>query len=405
MDTPEIVTKQACLEDHCRRWRSAGRFAFDTEFIRDDTYNATLCLVQVTVGGEVVLIDPTADLDVNAFWDLVTDETVTTIVHAGKEDFEVCLRATGKPPRNLFDVQIAAGFVGLGYPLSLSRLVSLALHRRISKGQTLTDWLRRPLTQEQVRYAVEDVAHLPAIHDHLHARLEEAGRLAWAREEFAEYESRDCYQRPAQQRLFKLKGTKKLDGLGLAVLAKLVEWRDRWAESRNRPTRAMMRDDVLVTIAMRRPKRARNLEVLRGFPQSRKSKIVQEVLDLIKEAEAMPKSEWPEPFKPHDDTPMTKAVLNILSAFTRAVCHEEGLGHDLVGSTQRLRELLDFMLDGSAARPLLLTGWREEFIGRRLVDLLKGRSELHLSGWPHDPRLEVVNHPRSGVGRQPAPGS
>jgi ribonuclease D len=90
---------------------------------------------------------------------------------------------------------------------------------------------------------------------------------------------------------------------------------------------------------------------------------------------------------------MTKVALSMLSAYVRAVCHEEGLGHDLVGSTQRLRELLDYLLGESQERPLLLTGWREEFVGRRLADLLEGRSELHLSGWPHDLRLHVVSHP------------
>jgi ribonuclease D len=422
MKTPELVTSQSRLESHCRRWREAGRFAFDTEFIRDETYDARLCLVQVSTDGEVVLVDPTADLDINLFWELVTDEAVTTIVHAGKEDFEVCLRATGKPPRGVFDVQVAAGFVGLGYPLSLARLVNLTLQRRIVKGQTLTDWLRRPLTEEQVRYAAEDVAYLPAICDVLTARLAAAGRTAWAREEFARFEDPFIYQRPVEQRLFKLKGAKKLDGLGLAVLARLLDWRDRWAQARNRPTRAMMRDDVLVSIAKRRPQRPGDLRVLRGFPQSRNSRIVQEVLDVVKAAAATPRVEWPEPYQPPDETPMTKAALDILSAFTRAVCHEEGLSHDLLGSTQRLRELLDYLLDGSRSvgspcptptfgqgptlganarrcsdyanpRPLLLTGWREQFIGHRLVDLLHGRSELHLSGWPHDLRLEVVSHP------------
>jgi ribonuclease D len=401
MNTPEYVTDQRCLEAHCRRWRAAGRFAFDTEFIRDDSYDAQLCLIQVTTDGEVVLVDPTADLDVRPFWKLVTDEAVTTIVHAGKEDFEVCLRATGKPPRNVFDVQIAAGFVGLGYPLSLVRLVNLLQHRRLTKGQTLTDWLRRPLTEEQLRYAVEDVVHLPAMHKSLRARLEETGRTAWAREEFAQLEKPGLYERPAQQRLFKLKGTKKLDGLGLAVLERLVDWRDRWARERNRPTRAMMRDDVLVTIAKRRPQRASELQVLRGFPQSRKSKIVQEILDLIKVAQATPKAEWPEPYEPREDTAMAKAALDILSAVTRAACHEEGLAHDLVGATQRLRELLDYRLGKSNERPLLLTGWREQFIGRRLVDLLEGRSELHLSGWPNDLRLQVLSHPAGG---RKAPG-
>ena len=231
-------------------------------------------------------------------------------------------------------------------------------------------------------------------------RLEAAGRTAWACEEFTLLEDPAYYERPAVQRLFKLKGSKKLDPLGLEVLARLVQWRDNWAQARNRPTRALMRDDVLVSIAKRRPRRASELEVLRGFPQSRKSRIVQEILDLITEAAATPASTWPEPYRVRDDTPMTKVALDLLSAFTRAICHEENVGHDLVGSTQRLRELVDYLLDNSDTEPpLLLSGWRGEFIGRRLVDLLEGRSELHLSGWPADLRLKVVSHPTENGAR------
>lgn len=390
----ELVTEQTRLESYCRDWRAAGRFAFDTEFIRDDTYEAQLCLIQVSTDHqEVVLIDPTARLDLAPFWNLVTDESVQTVVHAGKEDFEVCLRAVGHPPRNVFDVQIAAGFVGYGYPLSLARLVNAALHQRIAKGQTLTNWLKRPLTDEQLRYAIEDVKYLPAIHDNLQRLLAETGRENWAREEFAQLENPDSYSRPVQQRIFKLKGSKKLDGVGLAVLSRLVEWRDHWAQEKNRPPRALIRDDILVSIAKRRPTSARELEVLRGFPQARKSSVVNEMLQIIREASATPRDQCPDAFVPREESPMIKVAMNILTALLRSICHEENVGHDLVGSTQRLHELIDYQLGECERKPLLLTGWREQFIGRRLVELLEGRSELRLSGWPRHLRLDVVNHP------------
>lgn len=392
MSNPEIVADQKTLEACCRQWRAAGCFAFDTEFIRDETYEAILGLIQVTTGGEVVLVDPTARIDMGVFWELVTDEAVTCVVHAGKEDFEVCLHATGRPPRNVFDVQVAAGLVGYGYPLSLVRLVDQVLDKRITKGQTLTDWLRRPLTDQQVRYAVEDVVHLPTVYEKLSAGLRETGRTGWASEEFKRYEDATIYKPPVEERLFKLKGTKRLDGLGLAVLERLIEWREQWAQRRNRPTRALVRDDVLVEIARRRPQRTSDLEVLRGFPQSRNRKVIRELLDLIEQAGTIPPEQHPQPYRPRQDTPMMKATLDVLSAVARAICHEEQLSHDLLGGTQRLRELLDYELGRLDEQPPLLCGWREHFIGRRLVDLLEGRSELHLSGWPDNPRLDVVSH-------------
>lgn len=392
MRSPEVITDQPVLEERCRAWREAGAFAFDTEFIRDDTYDAALCLVQVTTNGDVALIDPTADLDVGAFWNLVADESVVTVVHAGKEDFEVCLRTTGKLPRNVFDVQVAAGFAGYGYPLSLVRLVEGLLRRRISKGQTLTDWLRRPLTAAQIRYAVEDVLYLPEIYERLRTEIEDAGRSAWAAEEFKCFEDPDFYRAPAEERTLRLKGSKKLDGLGLAVLARLIEWRDQWAQTRNRPIRALMRDDVLVEIARRRPQHESDLEVMRGFPQARNRTVICELLDLIAEVAKTPSSEWPEPFERREETPMTAAMLDLLSAVTQAICHKERLSRNLLGGTQRLRELLDFHAGHTQTRPALLTGWREQFIGRRLIELLEGRSEIHLSGWPKNPRLDVVSH-------------
>ncbi len=390
---PEMVTDQKTLEDWCRVWREAGIFAFDTEFIRDDTYDAALCLIQVTTNGTVVLVDPTGDVDVSVFWELVTDESVVTIVHAGKEDFEVCLRKTGRVPRNVFDVQIAAGFVGYGYPLSLTRLVERIVHRRIIKGQTLTDWLRRPLTEAQIRYAVEDVVHLPEVYRCLLAEIESAGRLEWAREEFKCFEDPECYHTAPVDRSLKLRGSKKLDGLGLLLLARLVGWREQWAQSRNRPPRAMMRDDVIVEIAKRRPHKEADLEVMRGFPQARNRKVIQELLDIISAASAAPKSEWPKPHEHREETPMTKAILDLLSAMVQATCHKEHLSRNLLGGAQRLRALLDHHAGRGNGLPELRAGWREEFIGRRLIDLLEGRSEIHLSGWPDDPQVEVVSHP------------
>lgn len=410
MSNTSIVTTQSELAGLCESWRAAGRLAFDTEFIRDETFDASLCLVQVAAEGEVVLVDPTVGLDMAPFWDLVADPDVLSVVHAGKEDFEICLRATGRPPQNVFDVQIAAGFVGYGYPLSLTRLVDAVRRRRIAKAQTMTDWARRPLTDEQIRYAVDDVLHLPAIHEKLAALLEEHGRTEWAAEEFARFEDPQLYEPPASERVFKIKGARKLDSLGLAVLARLIDWRDDWARSRNRPIRALMRDDVLVEIARRRPTKPSQLEVLRGFPQSRNREVVRGLLKAIDETTRTPESEWPTPPPVRDETPMMRVATDMLSAVMRSVCHEQGVAQDLVGAAQRLRELVDFSLEPSKPQPILLTGWREHFVGRTLLQLLEGRCELHLSGWPHEPHLEVVSAPtgatqskprsRSGTGRR-----
>lgn len=396
----EWLDEQSAFESHCQRWAAQGWFCFDTEFIRDDTFLAQLCLIQVSDGQSVTLIDPFGLDDIRPFWELLLDANVTSIVHAGKEDFDVCMRATEKPPRNVFDVQVAAGFVGFGYPLSLSRLVLAVLHKRLTKGQTLTDWTRRPLTEEQRRYAVDDVRYLPALYETLGERLHASSRSEWAAEEFARFEDPDLYRPAVEDRLFKLKGSRKLDGLGLAVLAELVRWREAWATRRNRPVRTLMRDDILVEIAKRRPTRPAQLEVLRGFPQSRNRKVVRELLDVVAQASRTPPEQWPTPHKPRDDTPMTRVTLDLLSAYLHAVCFEEEIAAELVGGAQKLRELCDYDMGRSDDLPALLRGWRKQFIGQRLLDLLAGRCELRLTGWPDDPRLRVVTQPARGQADQ-----
>ncbi len=388
----QLIDNQAAFDALCDELRAAGRFAFDTEFIRDDTYDAILCLIQVHDGRQVTLVDPTNGLDMAPFWSLVSDPDVLTIVHAGKEDFEVCLRASGKPPRNVFDIQIASGFTGHGYPLSLSRLVDAVLKKRIDKGATLTDWLRRPLTEKQVQYAIEDVAHLPAIHAALADQLERRGRSGWAAEEFRRFEDPDYYKPPPQERLYRVKGASRLDALGLAVLERLLVWREAWARERNRPIRALMRDDVLLEIARRRPKTESDVAVLRGFHQSRNTRLLRELLELIEQVRNTPREQWPRPVEIREETPMMKATLDLLSAVLRAFCFEEDMSGELVGSLQRLRELLDFSSGALTESPPLLRGWRGEFIGQKLIDLLAGRSEIHLSGWPQDPRLTIETH-------------
>lgn len=396
-DVP-LITRQADLGELCRVCREAGALAFDTEFIRDDTYFSALALLQVACGEQVWLVDPTTKLDLAEFWELVADPRLTKIVHAGKEDLEIAWLASGQPPRTIFDVQIAAGFVGMGYPLSLSRLVHAITNKRLAKFHTLTDWMRRPLSDEQIAYAVEDVQYLARVHAALDAALRREGRLEWALEEFAQFEDPSYYRPPVQERLFKLKGSKKLDGLGLAVLERLVEWRARWAMEHNRPARVMVRDDILVEIARRRPTRPQQIEILRGFPAARSRKVVAELLAVVADGMRTPPERWPTVYEPRIETPMERAVVDLLSAYSRAVCHDEKLDQDLVGGSALLRELVDHLRDGHAQpQPMLLRGWRREFIGARLVELMQGKRRLFVDGWPRHPHLRVA------ADGQPAP--
>src|SRR5262249_34563429 len=156
------------------------------EFVSEDTFDPVLCLVQVASGDRLALVDPFAIHDLTPFWDVVCDPSVEVVTHAAGEDLRICWLQAGRLPKRVFDVQLAAGMVGYGYPLSLKRLTSSVLGVSLSGGETRTDWRRRPLTPGQVEYALDDVRHLLGLADVLSKRLAKLDRATWACEEFAE---------------------------------------------------------------------------------------------------------------------------------------------------------------------------------------------------------------------------
>src|SRR3954462_8906644 len=184
-----LLTEPSELEALVPERRREGRFAFDTEFVSEETFEPVLCLIQVATRDRLAVIDPLAIRDLSPFWDVVIDPAIEVVMHAASEDLRICRFKTGTVPRRVFDVQIAAGLVGFGYPLSLVNLIGQALRITVSGGETRTDWRRRPLTAAQLRYALDDVRYLLDLADLLSVQLAEWGRTSWAESEFVDFAS------------------------------------------------------------------------------------------------------------------------------------------------------------------------------------------------------------------------
>ena len=182
-----IVTDPVGLRTCCDDVAASPHVGFDTEFVGEDTYVPHLCLIQVATANALYVLDPFDCGPLDEFWQLIADPSRLVVVHAGREEVRICQGAIGRPPANLFDLQIAAGLVGLGYPLGYGPLVGSVLKKRLSKGETLTDWRRRPLSQEQIRYAFDDVRDLLALWKRIDEKLTALGRSGWAKEEFAAF--------------------------------------------------------------------------------------------------------------------------------------------------------------------------------------------------------------------------
>ena len=369
-----LVATPRQLHDLITHVRESGRFAFDTEFVSEETFEPVLCLLQVATPSRMAVVDPLAIGDISPLWDLFLDPEIEVVMHAAGEDLRICQLRTGRLPRRVFDVQIAAGLVGYSYPLSLVNLVSQALRISLPGSETRTDWRRRPLSSAQLRYAVDDVRHLLELADRISARLRELGRLDWAESEFLRLRAA-VENRADDDRWRRLPGLHQLNRRGLEAARRLALWREEEARRQNRPLRQILRDDLLVAIAKRQPASRRDLEALREFNRPALSSKSREILEVLEQARGVAEDQLPEPADRPDDLPGASAVASLLSAAVGRCCAENQVAASLVATSADLRELIRWFLNGRRPdrRPALLEGWRGSLCGDLLVEVLEGR--------------------------------
>lgn len=386
-----MVTDAGRLEEFCAALREAGEFGFDTEFIRERSYKPQVCLVQAAGAERLALIDPLR-VDLGPFWDLVTDPAVRTIVHAGEQDFELCYLWTGRAPANVFDVQVAAGLAGVGYPLSYERLAKEVLKVSVGKSESFSEWGRRPLTKSQLRYAVEDVLHLLPLKEHLDERLASLGRATWVREEMGRLERAAFYAREVDEAWTRVRGGDGLSRRGRAVLRELAVWREHAAEAEDLPPRTCLRDEVLVGLARRTPQSAGELRNIRGLPAPVASRHGRDLLEAIGRGLAVPGGECPEAADRRDDEPSDRMLVDLAAAAGQGLCLAGSLAHPLLATRSDYQDLVTALAGRAGAAdppPRLLAGWRREFAGDVLAAVLEGRAALRVSGMPKKPRLDV----------------
>jgi len=397
-----IVSRAEDLPGCCEYLASCARFGFDTEFVGEDTYHPHLCLVQVATDERLILIDAQTVGPLDAFWKLVTDPARQVVVHAGREEVRLCHLWTGRIPGNLFDLQIAAGLIGLTYPLGHGALVGQLLHVQLSKGETLTEWRSRPLTRAQIRYAFDDVRHLLPLWEQLSARLDELGRADWASEEFARLATNATPGEPGAldpaERWRKLRGLGSLDRRRLAVVRELYQWREETAARTNRPARAICRDDLILEIARRNPGRPRDLQVIRGLPR----RDLDAILQTVVRARALPLDQCPALAEREQDPPQVGLVSNVLLAVLGDLCARRQLAPNLVATNQDVKLLVRARMQTAGAgdwlphESLLTHGWRSGFVLPELLAVLEGRRSLRIADPAAEAPFELEDSDRGG---------
>lgn len=362
--------------------RAAGRFAYDSEFIGELTYVPKLCLIQVASAEQIGLIDPLAPLDLKPFWELIADPAIEKIVHAGQQDLEPVVREIGKAPANVFDTQIAAGFIGLPYPLSLSKLINETAGVKLGKGLTFSHWDQRPLSSMQVRYAADDVRYLVLAREKIRERLEELGHAQWAAEECAAQCDPKLYRFDPEQQYLRVRGAGGLPPRHLAILRELTAWRDSAARLSDVPPRAFLKDEILIDLSRNPVKSVEKLDRVRGLPRPVEAEYGGQIVEMTARALALPEAQLPAT-RDNEPTPREKFRTDALWAV--AQCLSSGQSMDVAVATNR-QEINDFYQhltssSDDSAPHRLLTGWRREALGETLSRLIRDQARIDLS-WP-----------------------
>jgi ribonuclease D len=352
--------------------RRVDRVALDTEFHRERTYYPKLALLQLAYGERIVLIDP-LEVDIAPLAEILQSDTVI-VLHAATQDLEVLELACGTVPRRLFDTQVAAGFAGMSSP-SLSELHERLLGRTLPKGDRLTDWLRRPLGEDQLRYAAADVAELLHLHDLLAADLVQRGRLGWAEDEFELSVARARVGRDPDEVYLRIKEVRQLRGRALATGRAVAAWRERRAALTDQPTRHVLPDLAVAGIAQRGPATVAELRKIRGVEERHlRGTVAEELLEAVRVGMSAPVPEKA-PSSRNDVPRELRAAVGLLAAWVNQLARDQHLDATLLATRADLEDLLRSDPDARLAH-----GWRAELVGEQIRRLVQGDAALAFDG-------------------------
>jgi ribonuclease D len=403
------------LEQVAERARACGRIALDTEFMGEGRYRTLLCLIQLAAadtpegtphgahpeghtqaGQQIEIVDPlqgdrsTIGQRGEALAQVLADPRIEVVVHAGRQDIALLRRAFGCEVVNVFDTQVAAGFLGMPAQCSYETLLAELLGVRLSKSASFTRWDTRPLSPEQLSYAREDVVHLTALAVELERRLEEIGRLGWAREE-CEFLERVSDERDLDAIFARLPRVRGLSAPSQGVARELVAWRERTAAERDRPVQSVLGDAALVEVAKRKPSSLRKLEEIRGVGQGSLRKRGEELLAAVKRGLERGEQPLATGQRPAQPSPADAPLIALSEALVRARAREADLAYELLASRADLQAIVAAHRTGEPADVRTLRGWRHELVGQELLALLEGRLSLSVK----DRSVQVAAEPRS----------
>jgi ribonuclease D len=370
----QMIATQAELEAFCVRQSGAEFLAVDTEFMRERTYWPQLCLMQIAGPDEAAAIDALANLDLKPVFELLNDTRTLKVMHAARQDLEIFVNIGAGIPAPLFDTQIAAMVCGFGESVGYETLAGKLAGAKLDKSSRFTDWMRRPLTDRQIRYAIEDVTHLRRVYQALQKELQESGRVSWLLEEEAILLEPTTYRVDPREVWRRLK-VRQASPVFLAILRELAEWREIEAQRRNVPRNRVIRDEALLELAAQAPTSAEDLSRMRALPKGYSGgRDAAPVLAAVERGRACPPADMPEPPERRNSAPHLLPVVELLKVLLKMASERAGVAPRIVASSDELERIAAETEPDVPA----LRGWRRELFGESALALKAGNLALAL---------------------------
>jgi ribonuclease D len=372
----KIITNSADVETLCKNLRNDPYVTVDTEFMRERTYWAKLCLIQIAGAEHEAIIDPQAEgIDLSAFYDLMANENVIKVFHAARQDVEIIHHLSGVIPKPLFDTQIAAMVCGFGDQIGYEPLARRLVDAKIDKTSRFTDWSRRPLTDKQLHYALSDVTHLRGVYERLQSQLDRSGREPWLAEEMKVLTDSETYQTEPDKAWMRVKyrPRKKVQQ---AILMEVAAWRERQAQKRDVPRNRIIKDDAIGELAMQAPTDQKALSRLRSVPRGYANshhgeaivvavragleRDLDTVPDIVDRSRRLPEG--------------TGEIAEILKLALKITAEQEGIASRIIANAADI----DAIAAGTNANVKALHGWRKQLFGDTAIKLKNGELAIGL---------------------------
>jgi ribonuclease D len=366
-----LLTSTEDLAAACARLARHPFVTVDTEFLRETTFWPKVCVIQLASPEEAFAVDTLADgLDLTPFFELMADARVVKVFHAARQDLEIIWRLARLIPEPLFDTQVAAMVCGFGDQASYLELVKAIAKESLDKSSRFTDWSKRPLSAAQIDYAIADVTHLRQIYTHLRARLERSNRLDWLADEMRTLTTPETYEQSPENAWERLRHRVRKPR-DLAVLMELAAWREAEAQSRDVPRARVLKDDMLIEIALAAPRSQEALGELRAFPRGlERSRSGADIVAAIERGLARDPATLPRIERERRNG--NGATVELLKVLLRQVAEETGVATKMIATVEDLEAIAG---DDAADVPAL-SGWRRAIFGDKALQLKAGRLAL-----------------------------